>query len=425
MQVIQDRILYVEDALEDAEQNPPQWIINRVKDLETQISQLEEEIGQQKQNLKEDDKEYAALWKKNVKLAAEVKRLQKLVATLTEQKTTYRAQTSLLEINLRRSIYIAPLPKNFSRLNQKQQRRLLQQLREQNRLQQNEITRLLAERDVEFSKLTAQAEKTGKEYSQARNEQSTVISQLWVIIERRIPTQEAIDKLQREITQLKRDIKDVQEEPLRAYRQELDELELIETILEETINRKVVSKLQRIQVNLYVIIRERDEDVTTIVDGQLRRRRKKYPKGKFQVLMNLDSFIEPDTDTVLVNVDPTLTLIPLLQEAAASVVADRLHVNFFPGEFTFGVTNAYLGTDDLGTPPEVVQVARSTNDYAGAGSIRDGRFSNLNATKTDWSRDLGLPIMTQQEYNELIEPMQDYTAELKRTGHYRRGINEY
>ena len=131
--------------------------------------------------------------------------------------------------------------------------------------------------------------------------------------------------------------------------------------------------------------------------------------------------MEPNNEVVMTGIDPLFTLIPLLQESAAEVINARFHleIGFQPNDFTVGVTNVDLGTDDLGTPPVIAQIARTTNDSEGS-LRRDSRFSSLNGG--DWSRDLHESIsvkigvrmvtLTQEEYNELIEPMTDYKAEL-------------
>jgi len=214
--------------------------------------------------------------------------------------------------------------------------------------------------------------------------------------------------------------------------------QLIEQILDATIKRKVKSALQRIQLNFYVIIKEKkDAEYTRKLDrnGKKGTVKVNYPKGKFQVIMNCDSFTEPNTDTVLVKIEPLLSLTPLMSEIACEKINEQFNIiyGFKPGklnvnsaqtgDLTIGVTNANLGAEDLGTPPELVSIARSTNDMNGEGFKRDSRFSNLN--NKDWSNTIDTSIMTQSEYNQFIVDMKDYVTELKRLGKYRTGMEEY
>jgi hypothetical protein len=226
-----------------------------------------------------------------------------------------------------------------------------------------------------------------------RQEQTKIITELWNLTEQRLPIQRDIVNLTSQIRQL-----------------------------EAAISRKVVSELRRVELNLYVIIEERVKVYErAYAPGEKRSHgriiRRHYPKGKFQCIFQLDSFIEPATDTVLTEQDPLQYFLdPANRNSILYDAIDRLFelftVSFAPHQFTIGVTNLMAPEADRGRPPKIINVARSVE-----GPVPPGA-----SPRESWSEDPDEFIMSQLEYNTIIEPMTEYVEELKRLGAYQGGL---
>jgi hypothetical protein len=432
LQVLRDRLTYLEDQLDELEQNPSPEISEAIKKIETDIQQLKEQVNKQQDLLKEDNKTYNSLWNQNTKLVNDIKKLRPIVSKAKSEAAVFETQNLFLESDLKRGIYVEPLPNKIGKMPLKRQKFFLKERLRKYQAQIEQVNQIVTERAQQLKQLKEKASQLNRDLSQAYINQRSLLNQLWTIINRRLPTQNNIYDLQREQHRLYSQIRRIENAPLTPLQQEIDEIELMEYILEKTINRKVIAGLQRIQLNFYVIIREKKEVEyeRTYRPGENRSHgtkvKVKYPKGKFQCIINVDSFVEPTTDVVMGQIDPLLTLLPMLQEAAAEIINDRFHLvfGFSPEDFTLGATNAELGTDELGTPPMIISIARSTNDSISFNGLkRDSRFSDLNSK--DWSASIGKYVMPQEEYNALITQMPDYKAELERLGKYRKGLNEY
>jgi hypothetical protein len=432
LQVLRDRLGYLEDQLEELEQNPSPETIEAIKKVEAETQQTKEQIKQQQALLIDDNKEYGLLWNQNTKLVNDIKKLRPTVSKAKSEAALFETQNIFFEADLKRGLYIEPLPHKFGKMPLKRQKFFFKERQKKYQAQIDQINKTVTERAQQLKQLKEKASQLNRDLAQAYNNQRSILNQLWAIINRRLPTQNDIYNLQREQHRLYSEIRRIRNAPLAPLQQELDEIELIEYILEKTINRKVIAGLQRIQLNFYVIIREKKEVEyeRTYRPGETRSHgakvKVKYPKGKFQCIINVDSFVEPTTDMVMGQIDPLLTLLPMLQEAAAEIINDRFHLvfGFSPEDFTLGATNAELGTDELGTPPMIISIARSTNDSISFNGLkRDSRFSDVNSK--DWSASIGKYVMPQEEYNALITQMPDYKAELERLGKYRKGLNEY
>jgi len=228
-------------------------------------------------------------------------------------------------------------------------------------------------------------------------------------------------RLRDEQQQLRTQIADV-EATLRRLESELASLRNEILTLQETIARKVVTELRRIEVNCYIIIQERVSYYErTYREGEPRTHgrivRRKYPKGKFEVLFQLDAFVEPGTDTVIQDKDPFFFFLnpdnrESLTSEAANLLFETFTVSFLPRQFTVGITNLLADEDEIGRPPKVIRVARSVEGPAPPDAF----------PKEDWQKDIDDYTMTQREYNEIIKLMKEYVDELKRLGRYQEAL---
>jgi len=220
-----------------------------------------------------------------------------------------------------------------------------------------------------------------------RESQEKVIRELWILTEERARLTAEISRLEGEVRAAQR-----------------------------RIARKVVAELRRVELNFYIIVEMKTKYFRRLTAETVRKHgrlvQRKYPKGKFQVLYQIDSFYIAETDTVLTEIDPASTIIRRLREDAARQVEEYFHVYFIPPQFTVGVTNVLLDMEELGRPPKKVQIARTVEPPVEAGM----------SPKEDWKKNMEEYIMTQAEYNALTAPMTDYVAELKRLGKYQEAL---
>jgi len=126
--------------------------------------------------------------------------------------------------------------------------------------------------------------------------------------------------------------------------------------------------------------------------------------------VQLDAWVIPDTGTVLLERDPTYTLI---KEYVIPHVNDELaeKFNILPftlESFTFGETSTILSDEDLGKPPVKIKVERTVEDVKPEHTI-----------KNPWEEIVSEEILTQEDYNRLVSDYPDYVEELKRLGKWR------
>lgn len=410
-----------ESYLKDERDNPESDTQEEIAEVNEEINRLKQQLKDLQQILKEDSSEYESLWKQNTKLYSDARKFQRKYLNLKLRRNLLRSQALVMELQAQPNIFMPPLPSGFSHFNAKHKKRVLKDRAERQR-QIDAAFEPLRKNQSKQQQLTEEVTKNYREYTVNRTAQEQTIAKIKELIAKRQPTQTEVNTVRGMIQQRQNRKSKI----LNALRIQLENIKNSIDDLADEISRKVISQLQRLRLNFYIIVREKTVDYErTYREGQARTHGKtvqrKYPKGKFQALMDCDGFMEPNNEVVMVSIDPLKTLIPLLQESAAEIINARFHleVGFQPEDFTIGVTNVDLGTDDLGTPPVIVQIARTTNDEQGS-LRRDSRFSSLNGK--DWSREVHETVMTQEEYNELIEPMTDYVGELKRLGKFRRGL---
>jgi len=207
-------------------------------------------------------------------------------------------------------------------------------------------------------------------------------------------------------------------EELTPIRDEIDSLEDRIKAAQRKISRKVVVQLKRIEMNLYIIV---DEGVKTY-----RKRRKslatarkhgkyvtvtvKYPKGRFQSWIEIDSWVIPETGAVLWELEPTYTLIKrYVIPHVNDEFGEEFHLlPFTPESFTIGETSTILGDEDLGKPPIKVKVERTVEDVKPYHTI-----------KKPWERTVNEEILTQEAYNRIVSAYPHYVEELRRLGKWR------
>ncbi len=225
--------------------------------------------------------------------------------------------------------------------------------------------------------------------AELREAQDKVIAELWRVIEELTP-------LRTETARLKTEIKTAQDK----------------------ISRKVTVELKRVQLNAYVVIEEREKtyykrrrsERTARKHGKYVKVTVRYPKGRFQSWFECDSWVIPDTETVLLEREPTYTLI---KEYVIPHVNDELAekfniLPFTPESFTFGETSTILSDEDLGKPPVKIKVERTVEDVKPEHTI-----------KNPWEEIVSEEILTQEDYNRLVSDYPDYVEELKRLGKWR------
>ncbi len=399
----------------------PKEVQKEISDLNSFVDRYNSRVDVFLLELESNISEQNRLWKANVPLELDIRRTTRAIEALKLEvmKQNFKVLTEK---------YVAdPLPKRILSFSPKKLRRELIKHRKEQALKEQQWRQ----------NLVNQLNLTKKEVSRQTQILRQQLLKQYPLIQKISDLEYAESQLTVEIKEYKRLIRNVKAKIYRRKRsgltpilRELLETELIEQVLSATIKRKVKSTLQRVQLNFYIIIREKKNVEYTRKDKTNKDDKKQtvkvsYPKGKFQVIMNCDSFTEPNTDTILSNVDPLQSLLPDLKIEACETINENFTIKtpFNPGQVTVGATNADLGTDDLGTPPELVSFARSTNDAEGEGYKRDSRFSSLNSK--DWESPRNSSLMSQQEYNRFIASMKDYVQELKRLGKYRTGIDEY
>ncbi len=394
---LKDTEIYIKD-----EQSNPESESNRKIDrLDDDVEASQTELTSLQQKLGEGNKEYDNLWVQAKQSADKVTRALNKFNALRTQRDNFRVSSLLQETRVRTAPSTVSLPKNFGRLNRKQQNRLLQQLRESNQQHQNTVNTFLAENQRRIQQLTTELTNARTEYNVARTHQEQVIAQLHRVIDARQPLQNQIYAIRTRIHQLQNRITRIE----RNLQKQLENIQDQIEDLTDQIRRKVISKLQRIELVFYKILKSTNvtEEEEKTIPWNTNKKPKKYPKGKFQCSVYCDSFIEPTTHTILAGEDPLRTMIPFIQEACSSIIQSKFQgVYFSPSEFSYniGETNLILDQSSLGLPPIIKDVARKIE------------FDN----KKDWYTDINESIMSQSEYDAYIFDMTDYKNELIRLG---------
>lgn len=165
-------------------------------------------------------------------------------------------------------------------------------------------------------------------------------------------------------------------------------------------------KLSRATVALYLIVEggeheyPREEGKRYIYrKPQYRstRNRVRYPKGRFQSILQCDSFIDPKTGELNTDIDPFKTLEGVMKAEVADEFIEEFSLKELdPNDLTLGVVNIIAGEEEIGKPPLKLYISRTDEE-----------------TGHDWKTTINKYLMLQADYRRLIKDMKDYLAALE------------
>jgi hypothetical protein len=167
-------------------------------------------------------------------------------------------------------------------------------------------------------------------------------------------------------------------------------------------------KLSRVSIALYLIIESgehtypRDGGHYTLHRPHFRRVRHnvKYPKGKFQSILQCDSFIDPGTGELRTDIDPFRTLEGVMRAEVADEFIEEFSLKEMnPDDLTLGVVNIVAGEEEIGKPPFKLYISRTDEE-----------------TGRDWRTTINKYLMLQAEYRSLIKDMKEYIEALEAMG---------
>jgi len=176
--------------------------------------------------------------------------------------------------------------------------------------------------------------------------------------------------------------------------------------------RKVVRpllELARVTVSLYLII-EAGSHVYPREEGAYYEYRRpyyrkarhtvKYPKGRFQSILECDCFLDPETGELQTDRDPFMTLEDVMRAEVADEIMEEFSLKSVDsGDLTLGVVSTLAQEDDIGKPPFKVSISRT---YEGTGK--------------EWKTVIERFIMTASEYEALTSDMDEYLEALEAMG---------
>jgi len=168
-------------------------------------------------------------------------------------------------------------------------------------------------------------------------------------------------------------------------------------------------KLSRVTIALYLIVESgsheypRDPGRRYIYrKPQYRsiRQNVKYPKGRFQSVLQCDSFIDPNTGELRTDIDPFRTLEGVMKAEVADEFIEEFSLRELnPDTLTLGVVSIVAGEEEIGKPPFKLYISR-TDEESGK----------------DWRTTINKYLMLQPEYRVLIKDMKEYLEALEAMG---------
>jgi len=167
-------------------------------------------------------------------------------------------------------------------------------------------------------------------------------------------------------------------------------------------------KLSRVTIALYLIVEQgeheypRDQPYYTLRKPHFRRVRHvvKYPKGRFQSVLQCDSFIDPETGELRTDIDPFKTLEGVMRAEVADEFIEEFSLKTLnPDTLTLGVVSIVAGEEEVGKPPFKLYISR-TDEESGK----------------DWRTTINKYLMHQPEYRTLIKDMKEYLEALEAMG---------
>ena len=168
------------------------------------------------------------------------------------------------------------------------------------------------------------------------------------------------------------------------------------------------TRLNRVTLALYLIVEAgeheypREEPYYILHRPHYRkvRHRVKYPKGRFQSLLECDAFTDARTGEIQLGEDPLKTLLPVMREEVADEFIEEFSLKALnPDDLTLGEVSTIPDESELGKPPLKLKISRTDEE-----------------TGREWGPPINRYIMLEPEYWTLIQDMKDYLKALEALG---------
>ena len=168
------------------------------------------------------------------------------------------------------------------------------------------------------------------------------------------------------------------------------------------------TRLNRVTLALYLIVEAgeheypREEPYYILHRPHYRkvRHRVKYPKGRFQSLLECDAFTDARTGEIQLGEDPLKTLLPVMREEVADEFIEEFSLKALnPDDLTLGEVSTIPDESALGKPPLKLKISRTDEE-----------------TGREWGPPINRYIMLEPEYWALIQDMKDYLDALEALG---------
>jgi len=166
--------------------------------------------------------------------------------------------------------------------------------------------------------------------------------------------------------------------------------------------------LTRVSLALYLIIEAgehvypRDGGHYTLLRPHYRKVRHtvKYPKGRFQSILECDTFIDAKTGEIRTNIDPFKTLEQIMRREVADEFIEEFSLKSLdPDTLTLGGVNIVPDEQEIGKPPFKRYIARTDEE-----------------TGKEWKTTINKYLMVQTKYRSLIKDMKEYLEALEAMG---------
>jgi len=164
--------------------------------------------------------------------------------------------------------------------------------------------------------------------------------------------------------------------------------------------------LSRVSLALYLIIYRGEHEYPrepgkyyTYHKPHYRRARQtvKYPKGKFQSVLQADAFTDPSTGEIRRDLDPFKTLEDIMRREVSDEFMEEFSLKTVnPNDLTLGEVSVIADPEEVGKPPYKVSISRTDEE-----------------TGREWKTMIQRYIMTDSEYLALTRDMADYLKALE------------
>jgi len=122
--------------------------------------------------------------------------------------------------------------------------------------------------------------------------------------------------------------------------------------------------------------------------------------GKFVLVGNCDSFIDPQTGELRTDIDPFRTLENTMRSEVSNEFIEEFSLKEMnPEDLTLGVVNIVAGEEEIGKPPFKLYISRTDEE-----------------TGKDWRTTVNRYIMTDSQYLNLVRNMKEYLETLEAMG---------